>query len=68
VSDHLTRKYGPRPWSPAVLKQAYDCPTENNDQPVTRETVEGWLSYFAEHTQGIHESHKGIIARIQGTD
>ncbi|MFZ1009255.1 MAG: hypothetical protein WAN65_20600 [Candidatus Sulfotelmatobacter sp.] len=68
MNDQPTSKYGPKARSPAVLKQAYECPTENNDEPVTRETVQGWLAYFSEHEKGIRESHKGIIARIQGTD
>jgi hypothetical protein len=68
VSDQSTRKYGPKSWSPAILKQAYKCQTENNDEPVTLEIVQGWLAYFAKHEKELREAHKGIIARVQGTD
>jgi hypothetical protein len=61
------RKFGPVEWSPSVLEKIYNCPTENNDSVVTLDTVKGWVTYFESHEQGFRDSHKGILAQIEGT-
>jgi hypothetical protein len=61
------RKFGPVEWSASVLETVYNCPTENNDTLVTPETVKGWLTYFESQEQSFRDSHKGILAQIEGT-
>ena len=62
-----TKRYGPVEWSSDVLERAHDCPTDNNDDPVTEEMVNGWLSFFSKHVEGFRQSHKAVLARIKGT-
>jgi hypothetical protein len=67
ATNNNQRKFGPVEWSDSVLEQIYNCPTENNDSPVTKEIVKGWVDYFDKHAQDFRDGHKGILAQIQGT-
>lgn len=67
TTNRNQQKFGPVEWSQSVLEQVYNCPTENNDSPVTKETVQGWVDYFDQHAQNFRDSHKGILAQLQGT-
>lgn len=66
-TEKTQRKFGPVEWSVAVLEAVYNCPTENNDNEVTQETVKGWVDYFETHAQNFRDGHKGILAQIEGT-
>jgi hypothetical protein len=67
ATNKSQRKYGPVEWSPSVLEKVYNCPTDNDASEVTPETVKGWIGYFESQAQRFRDSHKGILAQIEGT-
>ncbi len=67
ATNKSQRKFGPVEWSASVLEKVYNCPTDNNDSEVTTATVKEWIGYFEDHAQRFRDSHKAILAQIEGT-
>lgn len=59
-----TRKYGANTWSESALDRVYMVVSENNDDPVTETTVDGWIANFARHSKEFRTTHDSMIAEL----
>jgi hypothetical protein len=64
MSEMPTKTYGPVEWPESVLEKVYTQPTDNDDRPVTRETVQGWLEYFDGEAEAFAHSHRSIVEKV----
>lgn len=66
MAERLNQKtYGPREWPTNLLDRAYRVLTDNNDNPVTQDIVDGWVRNFERHSTEFRTAHQGLITQLK---
>ncbi len=65
MTNQPARTYGPVQWSDSVRERACTINSENNDKPVTGETVDQWVSNFDRLSGKIREDHEALLAKLE---